>query len=497
MLKVSSFKSNTYTNLSTKAKRLMLFLYPYFDLDHSLTISKEQLKLEFQQSNSLFTFSLFDAAWDELMNNSYLRVQDGTIYSTYIYSGNKMPSSYEYIPQLQLFQDETFCKESKRNLNLFFYLTSSRLPGQEHIINIERLYYNRMFANKKNKNEKILFENYKGYYDIKKHLLHMVKQGYIEISLISETSKNIKRSIILNKHREDAEQLLDAHCEKFDTRKRRFSNKRTHTISLRLAPEVVAAKFTKYEIDASILDLRQIASEYGWRLPFLYKGEDEKNKAVEQIYMFKKQLIDQFGPAGIKYYRKALHNYFKDKSADFEKHFNELYERNETKEWTNYITNYYVIPLLKKDVLTFTSSWEKILDEKARLDSLEFHLDSSLTKEYMIHRDAELTKYEEEVNVINESLKPYIEYYSNHSTDVAKFDLLREFNQSLQNEIDQRPEWKEIFIGARKHYRELLSEQKLEDMYRHKVPFVAKDIDKTEHTNKETFDIPFYNWLEK
>lgn len=492
MLKVSSFKNDTYRKLSTKAKRLQFFLYPYFDLDHSLTLSKEQLRLEFLES-PLFTPALFDAAWDELLHNSYLRVVDGTVYSTYTYYGDEKPLTYKYIPQLNLFKDETFLCESKRNFDLFFYFATSRTPGLALDVKIERLYNNKMFANKTNKNESILFPNFKGYYDIKKHLLKMIKEGYIEVNLTTETNKNKRRSITLGKNTEDAERLLDVHCEKIENRKRRFSNRRTHLISVQLAPAVVNDKFTKYEVDSYILDLRNIAAEYGWRLPFLYADKKVRDKSIEQIYMFKQQLLEKFGQSGIQFYRKALHNYFKDKSAYFTEHFNSF---TEVKDWTNYITNYYVIPLLKEQVLTFTSSWEKCLSKKACYDSIKFHLDTPFNSEIIMKRDQEIATCDEEIKQIQHSLKPYLEYYSAHSTDVAKYDLLMSISTPLQKVTTELAEWKKIKIGAKRHYIDLLQRNKVEDWYDRKVPYISQEV--LEETNKKyTTTVPFYNWLEK
>ena len=326
MLKIEAFNKNKLENLSTKALRLIPYLEIHTDFDKKIFLSVYDIK-----ESNIVSPRLVPAALRELEDNGYItKQQDGTYINNYHHVSKGSDKGRQYANAYDFLSDTPFTTAYKREINFFYYILASQLPGRYHTVAAERLYKNKM-------NEDELIINYfQDFEDLANVLSKWISYGFLEVRLGNYSLCNHNGQAEVEKYYKTAKNAIYRYCSRTEERKTRIRHKQDrHLLKIRIPEGLLStAKKSVYEFKSTIRDLASIALHHGYDL------NDYDQEYLKKVHDLKRGLYDTFGTLGIDIYRKALGDYFSSYRNDFATDMIE-------EDFLNNLKNYYIIPNLK------------------------------------------------------------------------------------------------------------------------------------------------------
>lgn len=315
-------------SLSSVSLRLIPFLGVHTDLDRRIYTTINHI-----EAANIMTPCLIKPALENLKEVGLIYDGgDGYLYSNFSTTSTAENHNFHYINLYRFLVSNEFKKTYKRQLQFLFYILTAKLPGHEHSIAIEHLYQNRSNAKGVKLDFFISFE------DMVTNLLGLINKGFFEVRLGANRE-------ILNKNTENLKEKLYKFAEKNGKRKKRISYKeeKHHIIHIRIAKNLVSQDqiCNIYEMTrlSTLQDLKSIAKNFGCSL------DSFSIKALEKVHMVKAKIHKQFGNVGIQLYREGLEDFFNNRNHAFQ-------GLMESGEFGNTIKNFYVIPRIKKRILS-------------------------------------------------------------------------------------------------------------------------------------------------
>ena len=315
-------------SLSSVSLRLIPFLGVHTDLDRRIYTTINHI-----EAANIMTPCLIKPALENLKEVGLIYDGgDGYLYSNFSTTSTAENHNFHYINLYRFLVSNEFKKTYKRQLQFLFYILTAKLPGHEHSIAIEHLYQNRSNAKGVKLDFFISFE------DMVTNLLGLINKGFFEVRLGANRE-------ILNKNTENLKEKLYKFAEKTGKRKKRISYKeeKHHIIHIRIAKNLVSQDqiCNIYEMTrlSTLQDLKSIAKNFGCSL------DSFSIKALEKVHMVKAKIHKQFGNVGIQLYREGLEDFFNNRNHAFQ-------GLMESGEFGNTIKNFYVIPRIKKRILS-------------------------------------------------------------------------------------------------------------------------------------------------
>lgn len=384
MFKRSYFLSNMFSELTTIEKRLIPFLEMKTDLNGRILTSIQEIKGE-----NIMSPTLIPVALDRLEQHGYIfKDENGNYFSNFHHHSESNETGYNYINVYKFFKDDIFKKQHKLYYNLFYYIFSSKLPGQPHTFAIEHMYENKL--NKGNLNIKG-FQNYNHFATC---FCSMVANGHIEVKFGGATYSN-PGGQAADTYLSFMKDELFKYCSRNpkSNKKTRLKTEEKHVVAARILPSLVSKdqQIDVYARRITLKDLSTIAFKYGFNLA------DYSINMLSKIHTYKLKLYKSFGNAGIEMYHDALNEYFENRG-----HF--AFDSDlQDKGFINNLDKFFMLPKIK---LTLHKYFEKVSTPKQengliqKLETLAAHLISDYPDQ--------LSAFVENLKQKNEGLLNYV-----------------------------------------------------------------------------------------
>jgi hypothetical protein len=461
MLDKSFLKQNLLTKLTTKSLRLIPQLEMSTDIDGRILADVYDLR----QMN-VMTPRLISSALQECEQFGFIsKNDDGTYFNNFHYITKDSEKGFNYINVYDFFNDEDFKSLYKRSLNFFYYILTSKLPGNFHTVAAELLYQNAM-----NQNE-LAVNYFQDFSDFANHLSSLVAAGYLEVKVGNAFFSNPNGSF-KEDYASTVKNALYKYCGKDseNMKKSRIKNKRDrHLLKIRVTESLIkTTQNSVYDRRITLKDLEMVALKYGYNL------NDYAIELLKEIHMVKKDLHNKFGRAGIEMYRNAIVHYFHDKNHRFEADIL-------NGEFSDTLKKEYVLPLVK---LTLHSYFKNVTPEMLGDYSVLSSIEKSTQK---LASYAKTEAYYDDLVLIETEAKQLNAELYDHL--IASNKEWYEFNEKLQKIY--RAE--EILGNSRVDVLMLAFDGKLNSKQRQGEDYKRKN--SVEQSNQPERDIPIYNWL--
>lgn len=463
------------TDKLRKLPAISLRLIPYLasktDLDGRINVSRCGI-----ENAGIMSKKVVKEALQHLEEENWIyRAEDYSYYSNFNINSQESRKDYHYINLYKFLTDKKFFSLYQRQLIFLYYILGVKMPGTEHSIAIEHLYNNRTNRG----NVKLPF--FISFEDMLKNLVKLIEAGFFEVRLG-------KSKLFLNKETEEIKEKIRIFAGKTnDNKKQRMSLKEENNkvIHIRISKDLISKDQIMDIYDSSrlstLLDLKSIAMEYGCSLD-VYEED-----IFKKIHATKEALYKEFGVTGIQLYREAIVDFFEKQTHSFEN----LMKKG---EFSNVLKNYYVIPLIEKELKSIVNEVKnECTESKNGLPCDEFDSDHA-------------------IKILQKS-KPYLSYFINYAYDDRKIVLdydLKKNEYRLYDDISKLSrEWDLFRHKVDEIYK---YEKRAYDNNADQILYLAKQglltnksrqmQDISINKQKEVYQKPednilFYNWLEE
>lgn len=349
-------KTDNLRKLPAISLRLIPYLASKTDLDGRINFSICEI-----ENTGIMSKKVVKEALQYLEKENWIYLADDySYYSKFNINSQKSRKDYHYINLYNFFTDKKFFSLYKRQLIFLYYILGVKMPGTEHSIAIEHLYNNRT----NRENVKLPF--FISFEDMLTNLIKLIEAGFFEVRLG-------KSKLFLNKGTEKIKEKIRIYAGKTkDNKKQRMSLKKENNkiIHIRISRNLVSKDQIVDIYDSSrlstLLDLKSIAMEYGCSID-VYEED-----IFKKIHATKEALYKEFGITGIQLYREAMVDFFEKQTHSFENLM-----RNG--ECSNVLKNYYVIPLIEKELKGIVNEVKnECAENKIGLPYVEFDSDYAI-----------------------------------------------------------------------------------------------------------------------